>query len=55
VVDEWFRSSLNDNLHEMLSDERSLMFGLLKPEPVRELLGMHTGQGAATTTSFFSV
>jgi asparagine synthase (glutamine-hydrolysing) len=42
VVDEWFRSSLNGNLHEMLLDERSLMFGLLKPEPVRELLQMHT-------------
>src|ERR1700730_5510988 len=38
VVDEWFRSSLNCELSEMLLDERSLMFGLLNPKPVRRLL-----------------
>jgi asparagine synthase (glutamine-hydrolysing) len=41
VVDEWFRSSLKGELHQMLLDESSLMFDLLKPEPVRKLLKAH--------------
>ncbi len=41
VVDEWFRSSLKGELRGMLLDEGSLMFGLLKPEPVRQLLKAH--------------
>jgi asparagine synthase (glutamine-hydrolysing) len=41
VVDDWFHSSLQSNLPELLLDESSLMFGLLKPEPVRELLKAH--------------
>lgn len=41
VVDEWFRSSLKGELHRMLLDESSLMFGLLKPELVRKLLKTH--------------
>jgi len=41
VVDDWFRSSLKGELPELLLDENSLMFELLKPEPVRELLESH--------------
>ena len=41
VVDKWFRSSLNGKLSETLLDERSLMFGLLDPKPVRKLLESH--------------
>ena len=41
VVDEWFRSSLNGKLPELLLDESSLMFGLLEPDPVRRLLEGH--------------
>ena len=41
VVDEWFHSSLKGELPALLLDENSLMFGLLKPEPVRKLLGTH--------------
>jgi asparagine synthase (glutamine-hydrolysing) len=41
VVDEWFHSSLKGQLTEMLLDESSLMFDLLKPEPVRKLLSDH--------------
>jgi len=41
VVDEWFRSSLNGALREVLLDESSLMFGLLNPKPVRRLLEGH--------------
>lgn len=41
VVDEWFRSSVDSKLPELLLDKGSLMFELLKPEPVRELLKTH--------------
>jgi asparagine synthase (glutamine-hydrolysing) len=41
VVDQWFRSSLNGVLREMLLDESSLMFSLLNPRPVRRLLEGH--------------
>jgi asparagine synthase (glutamine-hydrolysing) len=41
VVDEWFQSSLSSELPEVLLDETSLMFNLLKPESVRELLNAH--------------
>ena len=41
VVDEWFRSSLDGELPELLLNESSLMFELLKPEAVRKLLEAH--------------
>jgi asparagine synthase (glutamine-hydrolysing) len=41
VVDDWFRSSLRGRLTEMLSDQASLMFNFLKPEPVRRLKEEH--------------
>src|SRR6266478_2088976 len=41
VVDDWFRSSLKGELPETLLDENSLMFDLLKPEPVQKLLKAH--------------
>jgi asparagine synthase (glutamine-hydrolysing) len=41
VVDEWFRCSLGGKLPELLLDRSSLMFELLKPEPVRKLLEAH--------------
>jgi asparagine synthase (glutamine-hydrolysing) len=41
VVDQWFRSSLNGALREVLLDESSLMFGLLNPKHVRSLLEGH--------------
>ena len=41
VVDDWFRSSLKGDLPESLLDDSSLMFQLLKPEPVRKLLRAH--------------
>jgi asparagine synthase (glutamine-hydrolysing) len=41
VVDEWFYSSLQGEFPEMLLDENSLMFDLLKPEAVRKLLADH--------------
>src|SRR6266567_6193235 len=41
VVDEWFQSSFNGALREVLLNESSLMFGLLDPKPVRRLLEGH--------------
>jgi asparagine synthase (glutamine-hydrolysing) len=41
VVDEWFRSSLDGKLPELLLDKSSLMFELLKPEAVWKLLEAH--------------
>jgi asparagine synthase (glutamine-hydrolysing) len=41
VVDGWFRSSVEGKLSELLLDESSLMYELLKPEPVRKLLSDH--------------
>jgi asparagine synthase (glutamine-hydrolysing) len=41
VVDDWFHSSLNGELQEVLLDKSSLMFSLLKPESVRKLLSDH--------------
>jgi asparagine synthase (glutamine-hydrolysing) len=41
VVDDWFRSSLGSEIPEMLLDEQALLFDLLNPEPVSELLKAH--------------
>jgi asparagine synthase (glutamine-hydrolysing) len=41
VVDNWFRSSLQSQLPELLLDKSSLMFEMLQPEPVRKLLENH--------------
>jgi asparagine synthase (glutamine-hydrolysing) len=41
VVDDWFRSSVDGEISEVLLDESSLMFGLLDPKPVRRLLESH--------------
>src|SRR6266480_4167254 len=41
VVDDWFHSSLNSELQEVLLDESSFVFGLLDPKPVRRLLKNH--------------
>jgi asparagine synthase (glutamine-hydrolysing) len=41
VVDGWFDASLNTQWPEILRDSDSLMFSILRPEPVRELLEAH--------------
>ena len=41
VVDQWFQSTLKSQFSELLSDTSSLMFQLLKPEPVQTLLKDH--------------
>src|SRR5437870_7089311 len=41
VVDSWFQSTLRSQFSELLLDPSSLMFHLLKPEPVQKLLVAH--------------
>src|SRR6478672_3214738 len=41
VVDQWFQSTLKSRFSELLLDTSSLMFHLLKPEPVQKLLEAH--------------
>jgi asparagine synthase (glutamine-hydrolysing) len=41
VVDSWFQSGMGGRLSELLTDGNSLMFKLLKVEPVRKLLEDH--------------
>lgn len=41
VVDDWFRSTLSGELKELLLDQSSLMFTVLRAESVRRLLEEH--------------
>jgi len=41
VVDDWFRSSMGSQIPEILLDEQALVFDLLQPKPVAELLKAH--------------
>ncbi len=41
VVDSWFQSTVRSQFSELLLDPGSLMFHLLKPAPVRNLLEAH--------------
>jgi asparagine synthase (glutamine-hydrolysing) len=41
VVDGWFNSSVKSQLSDMLRDDDSRIFRILKPEPVRQLLADH--------------
>ena len=55
VVDDWFRSSLNGKFGESLFDEGSLMFGLLKAEPVRKLVNDHQSRRQDNHKLLFSL
>jgi asparagine synthase (glutamine-hydrolysing) len=55
VVDGWFHSSLKGELSELLMDENSLMFHLLKPEPVRKLLETHRSRRQDNHKLLFSL
>jgi asparagine synthase (glutamine-hydrolysing) len=41
VVDDWFNASAKGKMTELLLDEKSAMFSLLDPKPVRKLLADH--------------
>lgn len=55
VVDDWFRSSLKDGLSDLLVSEDSLMFDLLRPEPVRKLLEDHRSRRQDNHKLLFSL
>src|SRR4029077_9442453 len=55
VVDAWFNSSVQSQLPEMLLDRNSLMFELLKPEPVQKLMSDHRSRRQDNHKLLFSL
>ncbi len=55
VVDEWFHSSLEGVLPEMLLDSGSLIFNLLEPQAVRRLLDDHRSKRQDNHKLLFSL
>jgi asparagine synthase (glutamine-hydrolysing) len=55
VVDQWFRSSLKGDIPELLLDESSLIYELLRPEPVRILLKAHRSRRQDNHKLLFSL
>lgn len=55
VVDDWFCSSLSGDLPELLLNEQSLMFDLLKPTAVRDLLKEHRSRRQDNHKLLFSL
>jgi len=55
VVDDRFHSSLQGKLPDLLLDTSSLMFELLKPEPVRKLLEAHRSRRQDNHKLLFSL
>ncbi len=55
VVDQWFHSSLQGKLPDLLLDTSSPMFELLKPEPVRKLLEAHRSRRQDNHKLLFSL
>ncbi len=55
VVDQWFHGSLDSKLSDYLQDPSSLMFGLLRPAAVRQLLDEHRSRGRDNHKILFSL
>jgi asparagine synthase (glutamine-hydrolysing) len=55
VVDAWLHSSLKGHLPEMLLDPSSLIYAVLKPAPVRELLEAHRARRQDNHKLLFSL
>jgi asparagine synthase (glutamine-hydrolysing) len=55
VVDQWFHSSLQGKLPDLLLDTSLPMFELLKPEPVRKLLEAHRSRRQDNHKLLFSL
>jgi len=55
VVDAWFNSVTKGKISELLLDEDSLMFGLLKPAPVKKLLEEHQSRRQDNHKLLFSL
>ena len=55
VVDAWFQSSVKGKFAEVLLDEKSLMFSLLNPKPVKRLLEDHQSRRQDNHKLLFSL
>jgi asparagine synthase (glutamine-hydrolysing) len=55
VVDDWFHSNINGKMTELLQDEGSLMFSVLKPKPVAKLLTEHQSRRQDNHKLLFSL
>src|SRR5437016_3246297 len=55
VVDGWFQSSVSGKFAELLLDPRSMMFTLLRPEPVHRLLEAHQSKRQDNHKLLFSL
>ena len=55
VVDGWFNASTKGKMTELLLDENSLMFSLLNPAPVKQLLGEHQSRRQDNHKLLFSL
>ena len=55
VVDEWFNSSAKGRMTDLLLDESSLMFDLLRPDSVGELLNNHRSRRQDNHKLLFSL
>jgi asparagine synthase (glutamine-hydrolysing) len=55
VVDSWFQSSVKGKFADLLLDEKSLMFSLLNPAPVKQLLLDHQSRRQDNHKLLFSL
>jgi asparagine synthase (glutamine-hydrolysing) len=55
VVDDWFNASAKGKMTELLLDEKSLMFSLLDPKPVKKLLADHQSRRQDNHKLLFSL
>jgi asparagine synthase (glutamine-hydrolysing) len=55
VVDDWFNNSATGKITELLRDEKSLMYSVLQPEPVKKLLAEHQSRRQDNHKLLFSL
>ena len=55
VVDDWFNNSATGKIIDLLRDEKSLMYSVLQPEPVKKLLAEHQSRRQDNHKLLFSL
>ena len=55
VVDDWFNANAKGKMTELLLDEKSAMYSLLDPKPVKKLLAEHQSRRQDNHKLFFSL
>ena len=55
VVDDWFNNSATGKITDMLNDEKSLMYSVLQPGPVKKLLAEHQSRRQDNHKLLFSL